>query len=587
MSTLQSTTNKLSWWAWGETIPSNLSKAAETSFSRISKLLNIDEHELFPIPRLDNVTLNEPRFNLDSHALSGILVANDKRSRAQHAYGRSTKDYLRTIMEDFSCAPDYVVYPTTNEQIHSLLQYCDHHKIAVVTYGGGTSVVGGTETNLYPRTHYKGVISLDLTRMDKVLSVNQEDQTITVQPGLRGMQLEEYLKANYPHLTLRHFPQSYEFASIGGMMVTRSGGHFAVGRTRIDHFLQCAKLITPSKGILETPQIPSSGSGLEMNAIIKGSEGIFGVVTDITLKLLRRPKYKRNVKIEFQGMSFLDAAQYLREFVQCGLEPANCRLVDGMESFTNGLSASPETPACIVGFESHLSNDFQAEMDNITHIVQRMNEARNQKESKVGGKAVIASDSNARGDAQRDRKDAIGNWYYSFLSAPYLRDKLLRTGLLMETFETCIKWSLLRSLHDEICATVKDGVQQLFYGECGYVLTKRFTHLYGDGVAIYFTLMVDPRKQYKVKFGDDYKRYLNELLVHWCRLKDMIQACIVRNTGSSTHHHAVGKDHSESMVNEIKYPLMDYYVHQKSFFDQNWILNPGVLVPFIPNRCKL
>ena len=405
--------NKLSFWGWGEKIPSKLSNAVETSSSKFHKAFNIDPNtDLFPIPSLDNISLQNPRFNLNFNELSGILITSNKQDRIQHTYGRSSKDYIRMIMEDYSVAPDYVAYPKTNEQVERILQYCDRHNIACVTYGGGTSVVGGIETNLY--LAYQGVISIDLTMMNKIIEFNAMDQTITVQPGISGMNLENYLKLNHPEYTLRHFPQSFEFASIGGMIVTRSGGHFAVGRTRIDFFLQCAKLITPNKGIIQTPKIPSSGSGLEVNGcIIKGNEGIFGIVTDITLKLLKKPKYKRNIKIEFNGMSFIDAANYIREFIQCGLEPSNCRLIDGMESFSNGLSTNASIHVCIVGFESHLNRDFQNEVDNVQSIIDKLNK---QYDTQKGKGAIIKSDSNAT--SQNNRNNAVGNWYFSFLSAP-------------------------------------------------------------------------------------------------------------------------------------------------------------------------
>eukprot|EP01084_Bolivina_argentea_P269859 458748_1 len=571
--------NKLSFWGWGEKIPPKLSSAVETSSSRFHRTFNIDpKKDLFPIPSLDNISLQSPRFKIDTNSkLKDIIISSNKKDRIQHTYGRSSKDYIRMIMEDYSIAPDYVAFPKTNKQIELILNYCTNNNIAVVTYGGGTSVVGGVETNLY--FAYNGVISIDLTTMNKIIIVNEMDQTITVQPGLTCMNLENYLKINHPQYTLRHFPQSFEFASIGGVIVTRSGGHFAVGKTRIDHFLQSAKLITPTKGIISTPNIPSSGSGLEVNGcIIKGNEGIFGIVTDITLKLLRKPKYKRNVKIEFNGMTFIEAAQYIREFVQCGLEPSNCRLIDSMESFSNGLSTNPAIHVCIVGFESHLNKDFENEINAVSNIINKLNHKYN-----GNAAAVIKSDSNTNTNSKPDRNNAVGNWYFSFLSAPYTRDEFLRTGIFIDTFETCIKWSLLGQLHDNIYITVKESIEKLFYKNCVYFLTKRFTHVYSDGVSIYFTLVIDPRREWKKKYNN-YKDYLSEMYSAWCELKNNIQECVVSNIGSSTHHHAVGKDHAQSFVKEVGIPNIEWMISLKKYFDPNWILNPGVLIPYVPYK---
>eukprot|EP01083_Nonionella_stella_P168586 569537_1 len=569
--------NRLSFWGWGRTIPPKLSNAIRESKSRFLNLFGIDpQKDLFPIPSLHNISLQNPRFTIKhQHALSNIIISHAKEDRIQHTYGRSTKDYIRMIMEDYSIAPDYVAYPQSTAQIETLLEYCVDHHIAAVTYGGGTSVVGGIETNAY--ASYNGVLSIDLTKMKKIIEFNEMDQTITVQPGLTAMKLEEYLKINHPQYTLRHFPQSFEFASIGGMIATRSGGHFAVGRTRLNHFLQSATLITPNKGIITTPKIPCSGSGLDINgAIINGNEGIFGIITDITLKLLRKPQYKRNIKVEFDAMPFMQAVQYIREWVQCGLEPSNCRLIDGMEAFTNGLSTDPNTHVCIVGFESHMKNDFQNEIDSIGNIVNRLNR-------KYEAHAVIKTETNAK------KKTAIGNWFYSFLSAPYARDDLLRTGILVETFETCVKWSLLPTLHDRIANTIATGVDNLFYEGCVHILTKRLTHIYSDGVSLYLTLVVDPRKEWKRKYGCDYKEYLGDLYAKWCELKKNIQECIVANVGSSTHHHAVGKDHAKSFVKEVGMQNIEWMVTLKRHFDPRWILNPGVLIPFdlVQSKCNI
>ena len=152
----------------------------------------------------------------------------------------------------------------------------------------------------------------------------------------------------------------------------------------------------------------------------------------------------------------------------------------------------------------------------------------------------------------------------------------------METFETCIKWSLLSKLHDDILYVVQNGIQKLFYKDCFYILTKRFTHIYVDGVSIYFTLIIDPRKKWKIKYGNNYKEYLDELYSSWCSLKTIIQECIVTNIASSTHHHAVGKDHAPSFVKEVGIDNIEWMISLKKHFDPNWILNPGVLIPFVP-----
>merc|ERR1719295_1499377 len=203
-----------------------------------------------------------------------------------------------------------------------------------------------------------------------------------------------------------------------------------------------------------------------------------------------------------------------------------------------------------------------------------------------GLNATIASDSSTKQKQKRDRNDAVGNWFFSFLSAPYFRDEFLRTGLLTETFETCVTWTRLKALHDDIGRKVKESIGRLFFEDCFFVLTKRFTHIYSDGVAIYFTLLIDPRKEWRKEYEGDYRGYLRALLNARVQLKNEIQLCVVRNGGSSTHHHAVGKDHAQSFVKEVGVQNIEWMTVLKQHFDPHWILNPGVLIP-CPTKNKL
>ena len=569
-----SSKNFLTFWGWGRYPLPNLKRNIDNAASRLGMVFGIDiSNDLIEIPNINDVHVNAPRFPLNDEYLKTFAVFN-KEERVRHAYGKSSKDILRGLWMKYSneCIPDYVCYPKKNQDIIYLMKYCTDNNIALMTYGGGTSVVSGFEFKL--TDYYKGIICCDISKMNNILDFDEISQTITVEGGLTGYELEKYLKEYYPKYTLRHYPQSFEFASIAGMVVTKSAGHFSIGKTRINDFVQSSTIITPQYGEINTPEIPSSGSALSPRIIIDGSEGIFGVLTKVKLKLLRKPKYKHSIVVEFENMEYLDASKYIRDMVQSGLEPTSARLISNYEAFFNGLTKNINNHAAIIAFESNIVKDFTGLMNAVKEIITDNNK------TVIKGKAIIMSE-NKSSDHKQSNSNAK-TWGKSFISAPYIRDYIFRMGLFLETWETCVSWTKLDTLHNNIVKLVHDMMLQYFGSNIKYILTQRFTHVYMDGVSIYWTFGVNSRALLKDKFNGNTKRYLEHVFNIWDKMKYNITSMIVKYGGSTTHHHAVGKDHAIQYLNEIGYKNMDWIIQMKKIFDPKWICNPGIVIPYVP-----
>src|SRR5690349_14108574 len=241
--------------------------------------------------------------------------------RASHTYGKSFRDVVRALRRDFSPAPDVVAFPRDERDVGALLDWCSGARAAVIPYGGGSSVGGGVE----PPTggNWAGTVSLDLSRLERVLGIARTSRAARIQAGVLGPALEEQLR---PHgLTLRHFPQSFEFSSLGGWIATRSGGHYATLYTHIDDFVEALRVITPA-GVVESRRLPGSGAGPSPDRLFIGSEGILGVIVEAWMRLQDRPTFRASASITFDD--FAAGADAARAIAQAGLYPANCRLLD-------------------------------------------------------------------------------------------------------------------------------------------------------------------------------------------------------------------------------------------------------------------
>ncbi|KAJ3222348.1 hypothetical protein HK099_002385 [Clydaea vesicula] len=327
-------------WGWGYG-----NKLVESDFSSTLNLLK----EILPPPKFRFkepteqeilCTIRNSRFKDLPKNLQHIFT-NDKLERAARTFGKSFRDIVRGLSLEFDNPPDYICFPENQNQILEILQWASSTETVVIPFGGGSSVSGGVE----PLITSKRVVTMDLTKnFNKVISINEKDMTATIQAGIFGPALS--LQLSKQGFTFRHFPQSFEFSTLGGWVVTKSGGHFATNQTHIDRFVVGMKIVTP-RGIVSTNLYPSTGAGPNPDSVFFGSEGILGIVTEVTLRIHHPPKYKNSIVVNFN--SFEEGIDAVREIAQTNLFPSQCRLVDPLESMSMGLK--PET-TLLLGFES-------------------------------------------------------------------------------------------------------------------------------------------------------------------------------------------------------------------------------------------
>jgi alkyldihydroxyacetonephosphate synthase len=511
----------------------------------------IKDFEPLPLADLTKVAaeLRKPRFKLTKRIQA--FCTDDAEERMRHSYGQAFRDLVRALQGQYDNPPDYVAFPRSESQLLSLFAFSKKRKIALIPYGGGTSVVGGVEP---PRhSNYPGVISVDMKYFDKLLRVDKESLIARVQAGIYGPDLIEKLKAH--GVTLRHFPQSFEFSTVGGWIATRAGGHYATLKTHIDDFVVCLRVVTP-QGIIETKRLPASGAGPSPDRLFIGSEGILGIITEAELRVQQLIKFRINTTVSFPSLS--DGIAALRAIAQSGLNPTNCRLVDALESSTMGLSKTGNT-TLLLGFESATIHDVDDYMKPALDICRTYDGTWNNNEVVV------------RMHKSGDQEGAIATWRENFMHAPYLRDNLVKLGLIVETFETACTWDRFAEVHNGIISAVEKAIEQQCEGK-GFV-TMRVTHVYSDGLAPYYTVIA------KGKNGKQ--------LEQWDYIKRAASEAILRLGATITHHHAVGRDHQIYYLQEKSPLYVEVLAAAKQKLDPLWIMNPEVILNVPPVVSKL
>ena len=523
-------------WGWGYDDELLSSEEENNIDQRIAKTFQLDHVERIEIPKISDIDINKPLFSIPS-SLKKIL-SDDKLERLNHAYGKSFPDSARSILGDFSSPPDYVAFPETQNEITSILDWASENNVAVIPYGGGSSVCGGVETNV--GSDYAGVISLDMKNINSILEIDKTSRTALIEGGILGPHLEARLKEH--DLTMRHYPQSFEFSSLGGWIATRSGGHYATLYTHIDDFVESLKMITPS-GSFETRRLPGSGAGPSPDRFAIGSEGIMGVITEASMRLQNRPTYRSSCTVEF--INYEDALKALRLISQSGLFPSNCRLLDANEALFNG-AGDGKGHLLILAFES-ADHDKKASLERALEIA---------KDNK--GNFEVPSQ-----DSQAHRSGSSGTWRNSFIKAPYLRESFTRRGIIQDTFETSITWDKSK----DFIQAVKDDTSKAILEITGKpsLVTCRITHSYPDGLAPYFTFGAYATPSTMIDTWKDIKCATNEI-------------CVSKG-GTVTHHHAVGRDHRPNGYDVQRDDLFSkVLIEAKAALDPKGIMNPGVLI---------
>lgn len=532
-------------WGWGY-LRDGLT---ETELQSVHKLLQPlgPKGPALPEPKLADYALNPSRGKLPDSLAD--QVSSTPYDRLTHCYGKGFADVARMWMRHAPNAPDWVAFPRTETDITNVLDWASRNNVAVVPFGGGTSVVGGVEAAV--GDDYAATLSLDLENFDKVLEVDIKSRAALIQAGVLGPDLEAKLR---PHgLTLRHFPQSFEFSTLGGWIATRAGGHYATQYTHIDDFVENTRMVTPA-GVLETRRLPASGAGPAPDRLIIGSEGTMGVITQAWMRLQSRPTFRASASAAFDDV--MGAAACVRALSQSGLQPSNCRLLDAREVAFAGVG-DRRSPTLVLGFES-ADHPLKTWMDRALELV-----------ADHGGrwdkKAVADSMRPAAEQPSAHRSGAAGDWRNAFIRMPYWRDETTRLGAIFDTFESAITWDRFEAFYDGVRCDVEGAIERIT-GHAS-TLSCRFTHVYPDGPAPYFTFTARGSSS-----GD-----IASALARWRDIKLACNEAVVRYGGTSTHHHAVGRDHRKAYETEVPGLIRQAFSGAKAVFDPYGVMNPGVL----------
>ena len=523
----------LSWWGWGD--PELVPALPDAVHALLADGLGVRPGKA-RVSSIDAVRLPPPRLGDDVvQELSGVIGAThvraDAEARVRHARGKSTPDLLRMRRGDAAGAPDLVVLPSSHDEVLELLRLCSARRIAVVPFGGGTSVVGGLQPEAYD---FAGVVAFDLRRMNALLELDEISRVAVLEPGLRGPEAEGLLERR--GYTLGHFPQSFEYATVGGFAATRSSGQASAGYGRFDEMVVSLGVATPA-GSLVLGRAPRSAAGPDLRQLFLGSEGALGVITSVGLMVHAAPE--RRIYEGWRLPSFTAGVDALRRLAQDGPRPTVLRLSDEAETALN-LAAPEELGSggtgalAILGYEG-----AAAELATRRAAAARVMEA-------AGGRLHPAA-----GEAwERDR-----------YRGPYLRDALLDAGALAETVETVGYWSDLPALYRAVGEALRDSLAA--QGTPPVVLCH-VSHVYPAGASLYFTVGCAQAE---------------DPVAQWREAKAAAGDAILAAGGSITHHHGVGIDHRPWFEREVGPLALSVLRGVKAELDPAGIMNPGVLIP--------
>ncbi|MGD1282531.1 FAD-binding oxidoreductase [Mycobacterium seoulense] len=526
----------MKWNAWGD--PAAAKPLSEGIRALLKQAVGVEDSgaaELAP----DQVRLRPSALSeADRDALAGIVGApycrTDDLDRLLHAGGKSTIDLLRRKDPGVQDAPDAVLLPGDDEAVAGILRYCTEHRIAVVPFGGGTSVVGGLDPI---RGEFHAVVALDLRRLDQLISLDDVSGQAVFGAGVTGPDAERLLGAQ--GFSLGHFPQSFEYATIGGFAATRSSGQDSAGYGRFNDMVRGLRVVTPA-GTMDLGRAPESAAGPDLRQLMIGSEGVFGVITRVRLRVHRTPE-----AVRYEAWSFPDfqtGAAALRAVTQTATGPTVIRLSDEAETGVNlatteAIGENQITGGCLgitvfEGTEEHV-------------------------ESRHAETAALLA---AHGATSLGEAPARA-WEHGRFAAPYLRDSLLSAGALCETLETATDWSNIPALKAAVTQALTDALSE---GGTPALVMCHISHVYPTGASLYFTVVAGQR---------------GNPIEQWKAAKKAACDAIMGAGGTITHHHAVGADHRPWMHDEVGELGVHVLRAVKAALDPAGILNPGKLIP--------
>jgi alkyldihydroxyacetonephosphate synthase len=538
---------RMRWWGWGD--PAHPPGLSAATLDFLAETVGIAPQPRAPVA-LANVRMPVAALTDGALARLGTIVGaghvrGDHGERVAHAAGKGYPDLVRLRAGEPLGAPDAVVLPGSTHEVRAVLELCGSESLAVVPFGGGTSVVGGVEPL---RGEHRGVVCLDMARMGAVIELDGASRTVTVQGGIRAPALERHLGER--GLTLGHYPQSFEYVSLGGCAATRSAGQASSGYGAIERMVVGLRASAPA-GEIDLPAIPASAAGPSLRQLLIGSEGTLGVITELSLRVRAAPSER-----VYEGLFFEDfsaGVEVLRELAQQGASPDVARLSDEQET---RMSLALAGSGGVKGRLGRLYLGARGYRDGCLAIFG----------FEGSPQEVKARRSRALAVARDGGELAVGRspgeaWRAGRFAAPYLRDELLTHGVMVETLETATQWSNLQRLHSAVVraidAALSDG------GTPGLVMCH-VSHLYETGASLYFTFVARQRE--------------GEEIAQWRDVKEAASKAIVDGGGTITHHHAVGRDHAQWMRAEVGETGTAALRALKAQLDPAGIMNPGKLL---------
>ena len=526
----------MKWDAWGD--PKAAKPLSDGVRNLLKQALGVGDASL---PQLapSQVRLRPSALSpADRDALTDIVGAEhcgvDDRARLLRAGGKSTIDLLRRKDPGVQDAPDAVLLPADENEVAAILRLCGQRSIAVVPFGGGTSVVGGLDPL---RGEFKAVISLDLRRLDELHSLDEVSGEAELGAGVTGPNAERLLGER--GFSLGHFPQSFQFATIGGFAATRSSGQDSAGYGRFNDMVRGLRAVTPA-GVLDLGRAPESAAGPDLRQLLIGSEGVFGIITRVRVRVHPTPAATR-----YEAWSFPDFAtgtDALRAVTQTGAGPTVIRLSDEAETGVNLATTESIGEDTITGGCLAITVFEGTE----AHVESRHAETR----------AVMT----AHGGTSLGEAPARA-WEHGRFNAPYLRDSLLSAGALCETLETATNWSNIPALKSAVTEALTTALAET--GTPALVLCH-ISHVYATGASLYFTVVAGQR---------------GNPIEQWRTAKTAASDAMMRTGATITHHHAVGADHRPWMRDEVGDLGVQVLRAVKATLDPAGILNPGKLIP--------
>jgi alkyldihydroxyacetonephosphate synthase len=546
------------WWGWGDPNKRDEIESHPELFDFLKKRLNLPAGARCPCVEADQIKLPEGRL---SKGLLGEMVnicgpemvCVGAISRLTHSAGMGYKDLLRIRRGVLSDYVDAVVYPESEEEVLQLLRLCEGSSVQVIPYGGGSSVVGSFEVF---RRNGQGVVSMDLGLMGRLVRVDTVSLTATFEAGVIGPDLESQLAAH--GLTLGHFPQSFEYSTLGGWIATRSAGSSSNIYGGIEEMVLSLRVATP-KGIIEPVTVPRSAAGPDLRELFLGSEGTLGVITQATLAVHRAPPARGFSSYLFK--SFEDGLACVRELVQGGLRATTLRLSDANEtnSFYHSKGEAVATSSKVkeaVGLWLVSKKGLSFEDGSLLIAIHE------------GDAGQVESDRARVKTACRSHHGfGLGSspaeaWLESRFEQPYLRDSLVEHGVMVDTLETATVWSGVGQLHDAVAVAITTELEKR--GRSALVMCH-LSHMYPTGSSLYFTFMAGQEPGNEVQ--------------EWEAVKEAASMAIVSNGGTITHHHGVGSEHSRWMPAEVGEQGLSALTAVKASLDPKGIMNPGKLLP--------